>query len=40
MDDACLGIALACFNPERDPGGVTARRLVDLLRDVVPSGAA
>ena len=36
-DPACLGIALACFNPERDPDGVTASRLVQLVRDVVPS---
>jgi arginase len=33
--DACLGVAVACFNPERDPDGVTAARLVTLLRDIV-----
>ena len=36
-DPACLGIALACFNPERDPEGITAGRLVQLLSDVVPT---
>jgi hypothetical protein len=40
MEDACLGIALACFDPERDPDGMAARRLVDLLRDLVPTGDA
>jgi arginase len=34
-NDACLGFAVACFNPERDPDGVTAARLVTLLRDVL-----
>jgi arginase len=33
--DECLGVAIACFNPERDPDGVTASRLVALLRDTV-----
>ena len=36
-DDACLGIAVACYNPERDPDGDSARRIVQLLSDVVPS---
>lgn len=39
-DPACLGIAVACYNPERDPGRDSARHIVDLLRDVVPTGAA
>jgi len=34
-DDACLGVAVACFNPDHDPDGVTATRLVTLLRDIV-----
>jgi arginase len=36
-DPACLGIAVACYNPERDPDGESARRIVELLHDVVPS---
>ena len=37
-DPACLGIAVDCYNPERDPDGASARRIVELLRDVVPPG--
>jgi arginase len=29
---ACLGIAVACYNPERDPDRASARRIVELLR--------
>lgn len=36
-EDACIGIAVACYNPERDPDGDSARRIVQLLSDVVPS---
>jgi arginase len=39
-DPACLGIAVACYNPERDAGRQSARHIVELLRDVVPTGAA
>ena len=39
-DPACLGLAVACYNPERDPERDSARHIVDLLRDVVPTGAA
>lgn len=35
LDDACLGIAVACYNPERDPEGESARRITTLLADVV-----
>lgn len=35
-DPACLGVAVACYNPERDPDGVSARHIVDMLKDVVP----
>ena len=38
-DPACLGIAVACYNPERDPERDSARHIVDLLRDVVPTGS-
>jgi arginase len=34
-DSACLGLAVACYNPERDPQRDSARRITDLLRDVV-----
>jgi arginase len=34
-DPACLALAVACYNPERDPGRESARRIVDLLSDVV-----
>jgi arginase len=34
-DSACLGLAVACYNPERDPERESARRIVSLLRDVV-----
>ncbi|MGZ8629130.1 MAG: arginase family protein [Actinomycetota bacterium] len=37
-DASCLGLAVACYNPSRDPDGVSARRIVQLLRDVVPPG--
>jgi arginase len=37
-DASCLGLAVACFNPSRDPDGESARRIVRLLRDVVPPG--
>jgi len=39
-DPACLGLAVACYNPERDPDRESARHIVELLRDVVPTGAA
>ena len=39
-DPACLGLAVACYNPERDPERVSARHIVELLRDVVPIGPA
>lgn len=35
-DPACLGVAMACYNPGRDPDGVSARHIVDMLKDVVP----
>ena len=38
-DPACLGIALACYNPDLDPDGSGARRVVSFLGDVVPAGA-
>lgn len=34
-DPACLGISIACYNPERDPERESARRIVGLLREVV-----
>lgn len=34
---ACLGLAVACYNPDRDPARTSARHIVDLLRDVVPN---
>jgi arginase len=39
-DPACLGVAVACYNPERDPERESARHIVELLRNVVPTGAA
>ena len=36
-DPDCLGLAVACYNPERDPQRDSARRIVELLRDVVPA---
>ena len=33
-DPACLALAVACYNPERDPGRESARRIVDLMSDV------
>jgi len=39
-DPACLGLAVACYNPERDPEREGARHIVELLRDVVPAGGA
>lgn len=39
-DPACLGLAVACYNPERDPERSSARHIVELLRDVVPSEPA
>ena len=36
-DDACLGLAVACYNPERDPERLSARRITALLGDVVGS---
>ena len=39
-DAACLGLAVACYNPERDPARESARHIVELLHDVVPPGAA
>lgn len=35
-DRACRAIAVACYNPERDPDRESARRIVELLRDVAP----
>jgi arginase len=35
-DPACLGITLACYNPDLDADGSGARKVVDLLADVVP----
>ncbi len=37
---ACLGIAVACYNPERDPGGESAARIVELLAGTVNSPAS
>jgi arginase len=34
-DPASLAVAVACYNPERDPERVSARHIVELLRDVV-----
>lgn len=34
-DPACLGVSVACYNPERDPERQSARRIVELLRGVV-----
>ncbi len=34
-DPACLGISVACYNPDRDPERESARRIVGLLREVV-----
>jgi arginase len=34
-DPSCLGLAVACYNPERDPERTCARRIVELLGDVV-----
>ena len=34
-DAACLGISVACYNPERDPERESARRIVGMLREVV-----
>jgi arginase len=36
-DPRCLGITLACYNPDLDEDGDGARKVVDLLSDVVPS---
>jgi arginase len=36
-DPRCLGITLACYNPDLDEDGGGARKVVDLLSDVVPS---
>jgi arginase len=36
-DPRCLGITLACYNPDLDEDGSGARKVVDLLADVVPS---
>ncbi len=38
-DPACVAIAINCFNPERDPGGESAARIVDLLRKAGPPTA-
>lgn len=35
-DPACLGITLACYNPDLDADGSGARNVVDLLGQVVP----
>jgi arginase len=34
-DTACAGIAVNCFNPERDPRGESAERIVGLLREAI-----
>ncbi len=36
-DPACLGITLACYNPDLDVDGSGARKVVDLLAEVVPA---
>ena len=36
-DPRCLGITLACYNPDLDPDGAGARKVVALLADVVPT---
>ena len=36
-DPACLGITLACYNPDLDADGSGARNVVDLLAQVVPT---
>jgi arginase len=36
-DPRCLGITLACYNPDLDEDGGGARKVVDLLADVVPT---
>jgi arginase len=33
-DPACLALAVACYNPERDPERESAGRIVELLKDV------
>ena len=38
--EACRGIAIACYNPERDPSRESAGRIVSLLRDLIPTGGA
>jgi arginase len=35
-DRRCLGITLACYNPDLDADGSGARKVVDLLTEVVP----
>jgi arginase len=35
-DPRCLGITLACYNPDLDADGSGAREVVDLLSEVVP----
>ncbi|MGZ8629794.1 MAG: arginase family protein [Actinomycetota bacterium] len=36
-DPRCLGITLACYNPDLDVDGSGARKVVDLLAEVVPA---
>jgi len=36
-DPRCLGITLACYNPDLDSDGSGARKVVDLLANVVPT---
>jgi arginase len=36
-DPRCLGITLACYNPDLDEDGSGARKVVDLLSEVVPN---
>lgn len=36
-DPRCLGITLACYNPDLDDDGSGAREVVDLLSEVVPT---
>jgi arginase len=36
-DPRCLGITLACYNPDLDGDGSGARKVVELLSEVVPS---
>ena len=35
--EALIGASIACFNPEKDPGGACGRALVEALRPCAPS---